>query len=51
MAKYDCTLDAGWDQYFEALPIPANREYIFRKTMEFLLTNDIFDDVGWLQDN
>jgi DNA-binding MarR family transcriptional regulator len=46
ISKYDSTSATGWDQYFEAFQIPANREYIFRKTMEFLLTNNIFDDKG-----
>ncbi len=45
-AKYDSASAAMWNQYCEIFAIPEKREYIFRKSMEFLLANDLFDGEG-----
>jgi hypothetical protein len=44
--KYDRTSEDVWNQYYKIFLIPEKREYIFRKTMEFLLMNNIFDNEG-----
>jgi hypothetical protein len=48
-AKYDQTAVAVWDQYCRIFSMLDYRDYTFRKMMEFLLINNIFDDEGYMR--
>ncbi|MGB8935128.1 MAG: hypothetical protein WCC17_08490 [Candidatus Nitrosopolaris sp.] len=48
-AKYDPTAVPVWDQDCGIFSMLEYRDYIFKKTMEFLLINNIFDDEGHMR--
>ena len=47
--KYDHTAVAAWNLYCAVFLMPEYRDYMFRKAMEFLLINNIFDDEGHIR--
>lgn len=47
--KYDRASEDMWNQYDKTFVISEKREYIFRKSMEFLLNNNIFDNEGHIR--
>jgi hypothetical protein len=47
--KYDCGSKHEWNRYKEIFAIPEKREYIFRKSMDFVLNNNLFDSAGHIR--
>ncbi len=47
--KYDNGSKHEWNRYKEIFTIPEKREYIFRKSMEFVLTSSLFDSAGHIR--